>query len=153
MSAPLLLTWTIKCWRCNDHLPSSQFSKKDKRHHKNGKKTLCLECGKIDNRHKQISRYIRKKGLYECVVCGTEFEYKNDTDEFSLKRRYGNKCVCSASCLRFFDRAILYVKELHGVNHPNAMNIVVSTWFNRRLRQNEKDIRIQARNAQGNAAA
>jgi hypothetical protein len=149
--SPLLLTHNIKCSRCVEFKPISLFPSLQKRRHKNGNDAFCFECMPEVNREKCKLRHIRKNGLYECVVCGHKFPH--ESLEFGLKGRYSKRSVCSEKCYRFYERAVEYVKEIHGVNTINARNIVVSTWFKRGIKQHEKDIRVQKGNVERNAAA
>lgn len=96
-----------------------------------------------------------KIGVFECVVCGKKLTLKAGIDIIKdLKRKHRKRSVCSDVCMDLYDSAIQYVNDLHGLNNVKiAREIVIAKWFERGVCQHEKHSRIQARNAQGNAAA
>lgn len=96
-----------------------------------------------------------KLGIFECVVCGKKLSLHDGVNIFTdLTKSQRRNSVCSDSCMSLYWKAINYVKNLYGLtNRDDARQIVIAKWFDRGAKQHEKDIRIQARNVQGNAAA
>jgi hypothetical protein len=102
-----------------------------------------------------INNVAHRLGVFECVVCGKPLTLKSGVNIFvDLTKAQRKRSVCSDACMSLYDLAIQYVNKAYGLkDHAAAREIVISKWFDRGVRQSEKDIRIQKRDAERNAAA
>lgn len=152
MSAVFLITHTIKCAFCGQHQRKSLYSNTQLR--RNLSKRVCKECQKNSKFTSHVNNLSQMLAVFECVVCGKSLKTTKCFDITKLTTPQRKRSVCSDSCLNFYDKSIEYVNKLHGLkDQAAARDIVIQTWFQRRIKEHEKNIRVQKRNAERNAAA
>ena len=151
MSGLLLITHTLKCAVCEQHQRKSLYSNTQLR--RNLSKRVCKECQKYSKFICHTNNLAQRMAVFECVVCGKSLKTTKSFDIIRLSTPQRKRSVCSDSCLNIYDKAIEYVNKLHGLKDQSAArDIVIQTWFQRRVKEHEKDIRVQKRNAERNAA-
>jgi hypothetical protein len=138
---------------CNTWQKSSEFSNSQAK--KSSTKRNCKKCVSKSKTATQHYRTAHKIGTFECVVCGKNLTLKAGVNIINdLTKAQRKSSACSDKCLDLFNAAINYVNKTYKLkNQLAAKEIVISKWFERGVKQHEKDCRIQKGNAQRNAAA
>ena len=143
MDAQLLLTHQVYCWTCQTHKNHSEFHKKHLKFttYKQYKKQRrrCIDCEKYLAKRRKV----RQKTGGECFVCGSSILVNEATVHLFTTSKAIKQPACSERCRNLYNKAVHYVMKLHNVKASEARYIVAEAWFNRRLKQYEKDLRLQ----------
>lgn len=152
MSTYSLPVETLHCYACDQHKPLTEFSNNQRKNLKRLGKLHCKKCRRSARYVENVRDEVNEKyAVTECVVCGSKVSITTNTLGTFQNKKCRWKPVCSSKCRKFFNKAVSYVTSLHGISKDDAVDVVVTTWFDRRLKEHGKNIRIQAGNAQGDA--
>lgn len=138
----LLIEHFIQCCHCKKYKNHKLFSNTNKK--KSDNKKRCIDCINHIMQTTYENNLQQRLAVFECVVCGNKISNNKSANAsiLSIKTKHRKRSVCSDKCLVLYDKAIEYIKNLHGVHKTDAVNIFSSTYFSRSLKQYEKNIRL-----------